>query len=900
MRPAMRRGAVAHASGMRSVSAKASSLAGLAAPPVRAALGRSGLNRAPGGPSVRRAGLGSAPRTSRDRREDTSVVCRAEGPEFNPQSVTVTIGGRELTLETGEVGRQADGSIMATEGETVILTTACAGNAMGDGSFVPFQVQYQERFSAAGRTSGGFIKRDGKAKDPEVLTSRLIDRPLRPLFDEGWQFDTQVLSWVLSYDDTAAPEPMAITAAATSLLISSIPFRKSVVGVRVGMDRESGAFIVNPTTEQMRDSPLDLMLAGTRDAILMIEGYCELLTEAQMLEAIESGHAEISRVAKEIEAWAAGVGKEKRQDGWKQNEELQRKVEEMAAEEFRKIYKGPNQKKVRAKAIRQLKESVTQKLTPFVVQENLPSDPEALAFLAMEHVAVEDMDEDDILTDDEEKPAAESVPPDFSIDSMTDIKIALKKCESSVMRSLVLEEGLRADGRDITAIRPIAARCGLLPRTHGSALFTRGETQSIAVCTLGDKSSAQRLDSMQLDAQDWEAEHSRFMLQYFFPPSSVGETGRFGPPGRREMGHGKLAERALVPVLPDGDDFPYVMRVESTITESNGSSSMASVCGGCLALQDAGVPIKAPVAGVAMGLVLEPDGRFTVLSDILGSEDALGDMDFKVAGTMDAVTAFQMDIKVEGITVDIMRQALEQARVGRRHIIEEMSKADPPPKNEMSDRTPRLARLAMPAAKIPALIGPQGKIIKALTAAAGVSSIQMDQDLETCEICAPDRASLERALNLIQVMTAEPQPGQIYRNARVDGVSAFGVFVEILPGKSGLVHISELDTSHVADAGEMFEKGDKMDVMLMEILDNGKMKLSRKEVLQHDKKGTPTSPELDASLAFEAMPAVEGRGGNGRGGGGDGNGRNKQREKPKEKVPEKTPPPPLAGPPKRE
>ncbi|CAI8585078.1 unnamed protein product [Vicia faba] len=585
-------------------------------------------------------------------------------------SVKIPVGDRHILVETGHMGRQASGSVTVTDGDTIVYTTVCLNDTPSEPSdFFPLSVNYQERFSAAGRTSGGFFKREGKTKDHEVLICRLIDRPLRPTMPKGFYHETQILSWVLSYDGSHAPDSLAITAAGIALALSEIPVSKAVAGVRVGLIGDK--YIVNPTTEEMENSELDLMLAGTDSAILMIEGYGNFLPEEKLLKAVEIGQDAVRAICNEVEALVKKCGKPKMIDAIKlPPPELYKHVEEIAGDDLIKVLQIRN-KIPRRKALSSLEERVLKILTEngFVVDESAPrSNAETIAEI------IEDVDEDEEVIVDGEvdegdvhiKPTPRKPTPLFS---EVDVKLVFKEVTSKFLRKRIVEGGKRSDGRTPKEIRPINSCCSVLPRAHGSALFTRGETQALAVATLGDNKMAQRIDNL-IEVDDYK----RFYLQYSFPPSCVGEAGRIGAPSRREIGHGMLAERSLETILPSDNDFPYTIRVESTITESNGSSSMASVCGGCLALQDAGVPIKCSIAGIAMGLVLDTkefggDGTPLILSDITGSEDASGDMDFKVAGNEDGITAFQMDIKVAGITLPIMRDALLQAKDGRKHIL---------------------------------------------------------------------------------------------------------------------------------------------------------------------------------------------------------------------------------------
>lgn len=741
---------------------------------------------------------------------------------------------------------------MAQEGETVLLTTACCADGVsGDGSFLPLQVNYFERFSAAGRTSGGFNKRNNRQGMGEVLTSRLVDRPLRPMFAKGWANETQVLTWVLSYDGLHCTEPLAITAAGAALVISDIPFSKAVAGVRVGYIAGGGGareFVINPTTQQMEGSTLDLVVAGTAEAVLMIEGFCEFLTDGQMLEAIRVGHEAIQGMCTSIDAWAERVGKAKRTDLVVPPQGLDELVQELVGERIEGVYRSIPSKQERGAAIGELKDEAKQRLAA--------CDGGEAAFAEL------------------------------------DVSQAFKRVESSIMRRLVLAEGFRADGRAVSQVRPISCRASVLPRTHGSALFTRGETQAMAVTTLGGADAAQRVDSM---LNDNEVQH--FFLQYYFPQSSVGEVGRIGPPGRRELGHGNLAERALLPVVPDAQQFPYSMRVESTITESNGSSSMATVCGGCLSMMDAGVPIKAMVAGVAMGLILEPDGSFTVLTDILGSEDALGDMDFKVAGSSNAITAFQMDIKVEGITLAIMEQALREAKAGRTRILQEMSKCNPPPSGRMSPYAPRIVRFSIDPSKVGLVIGSGGRTIKGLTETAGVDTITIN-DTGTVEVIGYGDEATAKARELVTELVTEAAVGQIYRGVTVEKLATFGVFVRTAAGRTGLVHISELDVERTPSVADCWKEGDTMDVMIIEVQDRDKLRMSRKEVMIRDaaeqgivlKVSRPPSSDSDGEEGG-GRPGTPGRDGEqrrrpgGRRPGGEGNSRDRPQ---RQSVPQRT------------
>ncbi|EFJ41423.1 hypothetical protein VOLCADRAFT_107702 [Volvox carteri f. nagariensis] len=822
---------------------------------------------------------------------------------------------------------------MATCGETMIYATACcSASPTGDGSFLPLTVNYAERFSAAGRTSGGYVKRDGRPRDSEVLVSRLVDRPLRPMFGKGWANETQVLEWVLSYDGIHNPEPIAITAAAAALLISDIPLKKAVAGVRVGLLPDEG-YVVNPTVEQMKVSRLDLMVAGTRDAILMIEGFCDFLTEEQMIEALAVGSQAITSLCLQMEDWAKKVGKPKRTESVVSvPDDLEERVMALVGPQLREAYRTSLSKEVRGAAVAEAQAMATAKLGAATDGNGTAAPYTALQIsMALKVNFVAGVRAEMFRKGPGGKERArllrgwvagwlgvggggEQHPPkgegeEEGCEGRVDAW-RFPSVESRVMRSLVLEEGIRADGRRVTDIRPIASRAGLLPRTHGSALFTRGETQAICVATLGTASDALRADTMRKAEED-DGGEGRFYLQYHFPPSSVGETGRVGGPGRRELGHGELAQRALAPIVPNQEQFPYTVRLESTITESNGSSSMASVCGGCLALQDAGVPILRPVAGIAMGLILEPAAqnpdpesgsgssspRHVVLSDILGSEDALGDMDFKVAGDTDSITAFQMDIKVEGITLEIMSSALNQAREGRRHILQQMERCSPPPAGRLNAHAPRLLRTMVGGgprgelmceevdpAKIGAIIGTGGRTIKQLKEVTGVTAIELDEDGRV-NVVSPSQEAAARAMELINLLVSDPEPGTVLRQRAVTSVAAFGCFVELCPGRQGLVHVSELADPPPSDVGSVVAVGDKIDVMVMSC-DGGKVALSRRAVALLDqgegypkfKRAAPGGGERGVGVGggrttgMAGPGLVGGRGGGSSGGGGGGRG----------------------------
>lgn len=688
---------------------------------------------------------------------------------------TVTIHGREISFETGKIARQANGSVMVRSGDTMILSTACSTKSASEtADFFPLRVDYQEKFSSAGKTLGGFLKREGKPTEKEILTCRLIDRPLRPMFPEGYYNEVQILSYVLSYDGVHLTDPLAICAASAALVISDIPLIKPVAGVRVGLIDER--FVVNPTYEEQQKSRLDLMLAGTEDAILMIEGHCDFLTEEQVLEAVEEGHEAIKVLCEALKEWQAEVGK-------------------------------PKQNPTLILPPKELLEMMTAKF----------AEKTSLALAVKE----KQLREEAVSTLFAEVQTFFNPNPDTPTYKANDLGAAFKELQAKQMRRMILKENRRSDGRTCDEIRPISIEMGLLPRTHGSALFTRGETQTIAVCTLGGQMMGQRYEDLHEDNT------RRFYLQYSFPPFSVGEVGRVGSPGRREIGHGKLAERALSMSVPDLAKFPYTIRLESNITESNGSSSMATVCGCSLAMMEAGVPVSHPIAGIAMGLILEGQ-EYAILSDILGAEDALGDMDFKVAGNHEGITAFQLDIKIEGITHHIMQVALAQAKQGRLHILNKMMEVCSKPKDQLSVYAPRIETMKVKASKIGTVIGPGGKQIRAIVEETGVE-INIDDD-GVISLSSNNPASMERAKEIIRNLTAEVEIDKVYRG-KVVKVMDFGAFVELVGGKEGLCHISQLAHERVEDVRDVCKEGDLIDVKVLDINERGQIKLSRKVLL---------------------------------------------------------------------
>src|SRR4026209_2360614 len=688
--------------------------------------------------------------------------------------VELDVAGRTLRLETGRVAKQADGSIWASYGETVVLATAVASqNAKPGVDFLPLTVDYQEKAYAAGKIPGGYFKREGRPSEKEVLTSRLIDRPLRPLFPEGYYFETQVIASALSSDRTGSSEVIGITAASAALAVSNIPFLGPIAGIKIG--RVNGQLVVNPDLETLKSSELDLVVAGTADAVMMVEAGANELPEATMLEAIELAHAEIKKIVTKInELRVLSGNKPKRAVATEEiAPDLATQVKTVAAQGIRDAIMIPN-KTARQERLDVILKDAIEKLKQ-------PDDP----------------------------------------NRERHIKIVFHGLEYTEVRNMILEKGSRADGRGQADIRPITSEVGVLPRTHGSALFTRGETQSLAVVTLGTTDDEQRIDAL-------EGEYTRtFMLHYNFPPFSVGEARPLRSPGRREVGHGALAERALAPVVPSKDVFPYTLRIVSDILESNGSSSMATVCGGSLAMMDAGVPISEAVAGIAMGLIKEGD-RVMILSDILAPEDHLGEMDFKVCGTKQGVTALQMDIKIGGITSALMQKALEQAKAGRLHILSCMEKALAAPWTTLAAYAPRIFTMKVKQDKIREIIGPGGKTIRGIIADCGVK-INVD-DSGTVTIASVDGASAEKAKEMISRITEEVEIGKIYMGT-VRKIMSFGALVEVLPGTDGLVHISQLAHHRVQAVSDEVKEGDQILVKVLEVDRQGKIRLSRKEAM---------------------------------------------------------------------
>jgi len=689
----------------------------------------------------------------------------------------VQVGDKILRLETGKLGRQANGAILAQYGDTQVFVTAVAEETpKEDVDFFPLQVEYREKAFAAGKIPGGFVKREGKPTDKEILSGRLIDRPIRPLFPDWYKNETQIIAFVYSFDGQNEPDVIAACAASAALAISEIPFLEPIGEVRVG--RIDGKFIINPTIEEIEKSDIELVVAGTESSIMMVEGEANEASEADMLEALKFAHEEIKKIVAIQKELVAECGKPKIQPPEpKIPAELIKDVGEFAREKMAEIVAMPLSKKERSDKNKEI------------------------INLTIEHFKEKYQESD----------AA--------------IKEIIHDIEKDLMRKRILNEGIRLDGRKCDEIRPITIELGVLKRTHGSALFTRGETQSLTTLTLGAKNDEQIIDGLLMEYT------KKFILHYNFPPFSVGEVGRISSPGRREIGHGNLAERSLKRMIPSEDEFPYTIRLNSDILESNGSSSMATVCAGSLALMDGGVPVKKAVAGIAMGLIKEGD-KYAILSDILGNEDHLGDMDFKVAGTKDGITGFQMDIKIQGISFEIMAKALEQARIGRLKILEIMNEAISEPRSNISIYAPVVLRTKINPEQIGMVIGPGGKVIQGIQKEFGVE-IFIEED-GTVNIYSSNRDNAVRCRDYIRLMTSDPIVGEVYQG-RIVKITDFGAFVEIAPGKEGLLHISQIDKQRVNKVEDFFKEGDIVTVKLMKF-ENGKMTFSRKALLDQENK----------------------------------------------------------------
>jgi polyribonucleotide nucleotidyltransferase len=694
---------------------------------------------------------------------------------FNIDVEELSWGGKTLRLETGRMARQADGAVLATIGETTVLATAVAARAEKPGvDFFPLTVNYQEKTYAAGKIPGGYFKREGRPTERETLISRLIDRPIRPLFPDGFRIETQVIATVLSYDLENDTDIVAMVASSAALTLSGIPFMGPIGAARVGL--VDGELVLNPTIEQQKVSKLDLVVAGTQDAVLMVESEAHELSEEKMLEAVMFGHRGFQPVIEAIIRMAERSAREPRDFNPPDRSAIYAAVKKQAEADLRKAY-AIAKKEDRQNAVAAAKDAVKAAL---------------------------------VNKDDANAPSEQAVAEQF------------KELEAHIVRNNILDTGLRIDGRDTKTVRPIIAEASVLPRTHGSALFTRGETQALVVTTLGTGEDEQYIDT--LDGLT----KGKFMLHYNFPPFSVGEVGRMGATGRREIGHGKLAWRAINPLLPKPEEFPYTIRVVSEITESNGSSSMATVCGSSLSLMDAGVPMKAPCAGIAMGLIMEGE-RFAVLSDILGDEDHLGDMDFKVAGTSEGVTSLQMDIKITGITEEIMRVALFQAKEGRMHILGKMAEALEKARPGLGEHAPRIEQIKIPTDKIREVIGTGGKVIREIVEKTG-AKIDI-QDDGTIKVASSSGAAITAALKWIKSIVSEPEPGEIYEG-KVVKIMEFGAFVNFFGARDGLVHVSELAPQRVNKVSDIVSEGQMVKVKFLGMDNRGKIRLSMKVVDQ--------------------------------------------------------------------
>ncbi len=709
---------------------------------------------------------------------------------FDIHRVELDWGGRKLLLETGKIARQADGAVVATYGESKVLATVVAAKERREGvDFLPLTVDYQEKFYAAGRIPGGYFKREGRPTEKETLVSRLIDRPVRPLFADGWRNETQVIVTTLSHDLENDPDILAMIAASAALTLSGAPFMGPIGAARVGFINNE--YVLNPVLDEMAESQLDLVVAGTQDAVLMVESEAKELTEDVMLGAVMFGHRHFQPVIDAIIRLAEKAAKEPRELARPDNTALAKDMLALIEQDLRAAY-GVAQKAERHKAIDAAKTKVMAQFSPEGV-DNPPYPAQQVAGV-------------------------------------------FKELEAKIVRWNILDTGRRIDGRDVKTVRPIVSEVGVLPRAHGSALFTRGETQALVIATLGTGEDEQWVDALQGTYKE------TFLLHYNFPPFSVGETGRMAGPRRREVGHGKLAWRAIHPVLPPHHEFPYTLRVVSEITESNGSSSMATVCGSSLALMDAGVPMKRPTAGIAMGLILE-DQRYAVLSDILGDEDHLGDMDFKVAGTERGVTSLQMDIKIAGITEEIMRVALDQAKDGRIHILNEMAKALTQHRAQLGEHAPRIEVFNIPVDKIREVIGSGGKVIREIVEKTG-AKIDISDD-GTVKVASANGEAMKAAINWIKSIASEPELGHIY-DGTVVKVMDFGAFVNFFGAKDGLVHISQLAPRRVQKVTDVVKEGDKVKVKLLGFDERGKVRLSMKVVDQ------ATGEDLEAKQKAEA------------------------------------------------
>jgi polyribonucleotide nucleotidyltransferase len=699
-------------------------------------------------------------------------------------TIASVIDNTGFSIETGRMAKQADGSVLVRQGDTVVLVTVVASHTPTDKDYQPLYVEYREKLYAAGRIPGGFFKREGRPGEKETLSARLIDRPVRPLFPKEFKYETQIVAQVLSYDGQNQPDVLGIVGASTAFAISDIPFPKLLSGVRIG--KVEGTFVVNPLAQDLEKSDLDIVIAGTDDAVIMVEGGANEVSEEDIIRAVAVGHEEIRRLnalQRELIDKVGGPRTKRPVPEAEVYEDLDRAVEERCAAPVREALRiaGKTDRRNAIEAV------VTGALEAFAEQY-----PERGSYISRR----------------------------------------IEEIERREMRRMILDEGTRADGRKPADVRDITCEVGVLPRTHGSALFTRGETQSLVALTLGTGEDEQMLDT--IEGESWK----RYMLHYNFPSFSVGEVGPFRGPGRREIGHGALAERALKPMIPSEEDFPYTIRLVSDILESNGSSSMATVCGGSLALMDAGVPVRKAVAGIAMGLVLD-GARVAVLTDIIGLEDHLGDMDFKVTGTKDGITAFQMDVKVAGVSESILERALEQARAGREHILGVMDRTIASARAEISVFAPKITMIKIPVDKIREVIGPGGKVIRGIQEESG-ATIEVEDD-GTVKIAAVDKNSSDIALRRIEEITAEPEVGRVYEGV-VKNITSFGAFVEILPNRDGLLHISEIAHRRIEKVEDVFQVGDVVRVKVIDVNGDGKIRLSKKVLEEAPPGSSPGRP----------------------------------------------------------
>ena len=744
---------------------------------------------------------------------------------MNIKTVSTTLGGKTLTLETGRMAKQADASVLVHYGDTRVLVTAVSNKDPKPGiDFMPLTVEYAERFYAAGKIPGSFLKREGRPSSESTLAARLIDRPNRPLFPEGYYHDTQVIATILSVDLECDPEMAASIGAGAALHISDIPFNGPTAAVRMG--RINGQFVVNPSWKQRQEeSDMEIVVSGTKNAIMMVEGGADEVPEADCLAAILKGHEEVKKVCDLIEDLRKQAGKPKREfTPLTTPADLMKQVESLAKDPLNKALRT-KEKQTRYNLVKEAKKAVLEALVPATLKESDPKTAEA-----------------------KEK----------------EVKRLVELLQYNLMREMILTEKVRIDGRDTKTIRPIVVEAGLLPKAHGSALFTRGETQVLAVATLGTADDEQIIDSM------YQNTMGKFMLHYNFPPYSVGEAGRFGGQSRREIGHGALAERSILAMMPKHEKFPYTVRIVCETLESNGSSSMGSVCSASMSLMDAGVPFLKPVAGIAMGLIKE-GSRVSILSDILGDEDHLGDMDFKVAGTKDGVTGIQMDIKIEGVDGEIMKAALQQAFEGRQHILGEMAKAIEAPRSDLNQNAPRITTIKVPVDQIGAVIGPSGKVIKDIVAKSG-AKVNIEDD-GTCNVASNDAAAAAKAVEMIMNIIAVVEVGKIYKGP-VKKITDFGAFIGVLPNQDGLLHISEIAYERVNAVSDVLKEGDIIEVKVLEVDNQGKVRLSRKALLTPPEGYVPPPPREPRGDRGDRPYGGGGRGGDrgGRPHGGGGRG----------------------------